>query len=224
LTVNEQAALLEEAKMKGVSIKTTAAVSVSAILVAMMIGAHYRTATAAEAGPTVFGVQLGEPLNVPECPKDASGHYALITTNRDSVCALRKNVIHKAWGSDDIDIEFPNNAAPDYVKLESFSVSLIDGAVESIAFATNGLSSQVSVLHALDEKFGKPSRLQREIVQNEFGAKFSRVNATWNRPGLRIELEGATHTDWGRVEISTARYKAAIRAWDAQQKATAPKM
>jgi hypothetical protein len=69
---------------------STAAVSVSAILVAMMIGAHYRTATAAEAGPTVFGVQLGEPLNVPECPKDASGHYALITTNRDSVCALER--------------------------------------------------------------------------------------------------------------------------------------
>jgi hypothetical protein len=107
----------------------------------------------------------------------------LITTNPDSVCALiKKNVIYNAWSSDEIDIEFPNNAAPDYVRLESFSISLIDGVVESIRFRHNGPGWQVSALHALDEKFGKPSRLQRETVQNGFDAKFSRVNATWNRP------------------------------------------
>ena len=71
---------------------------------------------------------------------------------RDSICALRKNVIHKAWGSDDIDLEFPNNATPDYVRLGDLSVSLLDGKVESIAFATNSRNSQASVLHALEEK------------------------------------------------------------------------
>jgi hypothetical protein len=213
-----------EGKMKSIQIKPTAAIAACAMIIALMMSAYDRAANSAEYGLTICGVRLGEPLDVPECPQDAAGHYALIMTNRDSICAPRKNVIHKAWGSDDIDLEFPNNSAPDYIRRGNFAVSLLEGKVESIAFATNGLSSQASVLHALEEKFGKPSRLRPEIVQNAFGAKYSRVNAIWNRPAVRIELEGATHTDWGRVEISTSRYEAAIRPWDAQQKAKSPKM
>ena len=188
--------------MKRIQIKPTAAIAARAMIIALILGAYDSAANSAEDGLNIFGVRLGEPLDVPECPQDATGNYTLIMTNRDSICALRKNVIHKAWGSDDIDLEFPNNAAPDYIRLGNLSVSLLDGKVESIAFATNGLSSQASVLHALEEKFGKPSRLRPEIVQNAFGAKYSRVNAMWNRPGVRIELDGTLPKKFRKLLVS----------------------
>lgn len=61
----------------------------------------------------------------------------------------------------------------------------------------------------LKAKYGKPSELHTERLQTVFGAKFIGYSARWKLPGVSVDFDGTSGgIYWGRVEISTVRYKA----------------
>lgn len=59
-------------------------------------------------------------------------------------------------------------------------VMIIEGKVAAIDMPTNGEFSQEADLQTLTAKFGPPRKLQRDVMQNGYGATFTRINAFWD--------------------------------------------
>jgi hypothetical protein len=181
------------------------------ILVLLFLCCFINYAVAADL--SVFGINIGKPLDLPDCEQD--GKMDLL--NIKSACVIGKNTIKKAWGTDDVSFAFPQEALPSYVKSLSMGLGaeLIDGNVESIAFGTNGESVQDDVFSDLKKKFGKPTSFRKVPLQNRFNVKVIGLEARWHKNGIYVEFNGIEDSiDWGRVEISTDKYLKVYKDWE----------
>jgi hypothetical protein len=91
----------------------------------------------------------------------------------------------------------------------------MDGKVERLSFATDGMHAQQAVLDALVRKFGKPRSTERRPMQNLMGAQFVSIVADWAADSYTVEFEGIEHSlDTGRVNVkSRAWHEAAQRSY-----------
>jgi hypothetical protein len=173
------------------------------------IGAAVLLQAAADAGPSspypsVFGIQMMAPINIPECrispvvlkhpeafTRDSFSDRYDYSTN--TLCYKR---IGARGGSTEIlanealNIAFPSNQEPQLAS--AVSAEIIDGRVQGVSFSTYGIAVQDLVLSSLEQKFGKPQNLTTTDKQNGFGAKFNVTNASWKLPNeISVTFEGA---------------------------------
>lgn len=161
----------------------------------------------------VFGLQLGSDLSLPECRKTSLDgthdfHYEIVNrlwcyqrTDPNAQTQILNEYIHIEVPFGDRTPVFPANEIIGYV---------LNGKLEGMTFRTLGVTSETDVLAKLRAKFGKPTTLATDEVQNLVGAKFESIYATWQFSNLIVELQGtAGRVDQGSVSIRTPLGKAA---------------
>lgn len=157
---------------------------------------------------SVFGIKIGEPFSIPDCePGDVIASKKL--------CAITSKSIKTAWGTTDIEISFPDKDKPDFLKALTLSVSILDGKVESVSFATNGNEYQNEVLKTLVAKYGKPKKLKKISVRNSFNTTYIKYSAVWSFAAFTVTFEGIDdELDWGNVEVSSNKYRKLLKEWE----------
>jgi hypothetical protein len=116
---------------------------------------------------------------------------------------------------EELAVDFVSTDAPSLVKGYMMSVKVIGGAVQSITFLTNGIQSQNSVLEQLKAKYGTPTSVTPEEVQNRLGAKFGKLRARWELGDIFVTFQGfAQSLDTGSVTVSTAIGDADMKSTD----------
>jgi hypothetical protein len=130
-------------------------------------------ALAAPAGPvpiSLYGVRLGAPLSLPECP----------LSEQQEMCYQRLDTLTPvSSGHHEVSVYFASGGMPSISSSRRFTVTLMDGAVEQITISTRGLSAQSEAMLQLSQKFGKPTLADVSKVQNNFGAQYEKVTAVW---------------------------------------------
>jgi hypothetical protein len=176
---------------------------------------------------TVFGVELGKPLTVAECPRSTNftTGYDHFLAKREGICAERKASYKTGWGATEINVYFPLAESPNFVKHGQFGVGTIEGNVENIVFSTSGLNMQDVVLEKLKEKYGSPTRLENFQVKNRMNATFQTFKATWIFSDFVVTFKGVTDTlDDGEVEASTLTYLRVYNSWLEKKQQSEPKL
>lgn len=154
--------------------------------------------------PEIFGLTIGQPMPYGECPEatEANGkprkrdkYWRWIYGGARSVgvpCFTRRG--KEGTGEPFNPIESVEISYPETLKIAGASnlgVMIVNGNVASIGMPTNGEWSQDADLATLSAKFGPPTKLDRDIMQNGFAAKFVRINATWDfGNGIQGQLLG----------------------------------
>ena len=145
---------------------------------------------------SLFGIQLGVELNIPECHKNEFGYdmYAHV------VCFERHDR-RATLANEVLSIEFPDDKNP---RLGFLEATVLDGRVERFSLKTVGLSSQNFVLSHLVEKYGKPELLRWPVVQNKLGKKFKTIDAIWLKPDLHVDFSSVKFDlNTGEVIVET---------------------
>jgi len=164
---------------------------------------------AAAASPqSVFGIQIGQPLAIPECKKtpriaslpDVDFGYEM---RQPVVChqAARVNA-GETWATETI--VFPLESMPTIARSGKMDAMIVDGKVIGFTIPTAGIESQEVVISLLTEKYGKPASVTRSSVQNSVGGSFQAISAIWATAGLAISFNAAPYRlDIGEVMIDT---------------------
>lgn len=180
------------------------------------------SSTAAAAEPiSIFGLQIGKPFAIPECPfKKVSktlSSYEFFTT---SVCFQRVRGVNGSeagkginLADDYVDIVWPRGSEPEIARAGSVSLAVVDGNIERVSFGTLGVVSQARDMKALTDKFGSPTSGGDSIAQNGYGVKVQVIRAEWKIDEVSIYYDSAASTfDSGSVRILSAKGAAAIQA------------
>lgn len=149
---------------------------------------------------SIFGFELGKPLVLPECPFKMAGSTKLYEDIVDATC-VENAQRYPGYKIPIRVITFGRKERPLIVYWNLLPLER-DGILVGVEFATRGLDTKQSVLDSLTEKFGEPSMIEREPVQNRMGAKFEAVYAKWRKPNLNVTYDSVLNRiDRGAVFI-----------------------
>lgn len=171
----------------------------------LMLGAQ-----SAFSADTVFGVPLGQPLVVPECPKSRADHYEFMP---DRLC-FQHRFLGAVTTTDtsqpySVILLFPHSEWPKVLRGRKPTLHIIAGNVEGISFETSGIDDQDEVLAALKAKYGEPLVLDPQTVQNRMGASFNVFTAAWATETITVSYAStAGRVDSGLVKIQTLKAEA----------------
>lgn len=153
-------------------------------------------ANAQQSPDTVFGLELGATLSIPECQLNKRTRVytpeAGACFRRDQVRDQRGRLVDAegALGDERLKIYFAYDSRPTIVADFNIRGTVRAGKLTSIGTRTGGVRTQAQDLAQLEDKYGKPTRLQPQSLQNAMGAKYEGVIAEWERPsGTLVRLE-----------------------------------
>ncbi|MCX7178198.1 MAG: hypothetical protein NTX56_05280, partial [Proteobacteria bacterium] len=111
----------------------------------------------------VFGIELGKPLSVKECPRRADSKDVYVFSGD-----LKEPCIQLGKGNTVLVFPLNKDTWPPLVSPNSGGVVLkiIDGNVESAEFNTFGPMAAPRDLELLQNKYGKPTSVENSTVQN----------------------------------------------------------
>lgn len=169
----------------------------------------------------VFGISLGQPLDLPECEKDQRMHdagytdYVLRSPFTKNPACYEKLIIERQAPDDCLPVmndrvwaKFPYQATPYWAV--DIGVSLVNGLVELVTIETPGHEAVAEVYASLISKYGKPTFKEEVEVQNLAGVKVKSVNATWKVDDVNVEFNGVLNKiNFGKVRIYTNVVKSA---------------
>jgi hypothetical protein len=160
------------------------------VFLLLVVGVLPRAASAT--GPvTILDLALGERFSVPAC-SGANGEY----DHRDKgrTCA---------WDAGPSSV-FPPicNIMPcaglkevwikngDFVIGCRLYAAVHNGTLDALAFVTKGLEDQERVMAILGEKFDAPTKFEKSVRQNQFGAQFLIYHAVWLKENVAVFFDG----------------------------------
>jgi hypothetical protein len=159
----------------------------------------------------ILGVELGARFLVPACNPGE-------TAFPSRVCFDGSLTSRRAWGADEYYVFIPSAGTPPYVRGE-LKVFVVGGSVESVQIGTWGIQAQGIALEALTKKYGAPARARQE-KQNALRSRFPTQFAEWEFGDFSVKLDGTTGSiDWGRIEVSTHRYRKLVGDYEKRQPA-----
>lgn len=172
------------------------------VLIAAALLATCTVSHAAELPRDILGLQLGGPLDLPECNLDKPAQglpppcwRGLLTSNGEQ--AIPRGRV-SLWFFD----------KPSWV--QDVDVSVVHGTIELVVLTTRGLDVQDEALAALIEKYGKPTEQSETPLQTMLGATFMGRDAVWNSSDVQVTFAGAaSEVSTGVVLVTSA----AGRAW-----------
>jgi hypothetical protein len=163
------------------------------MIIALFLAASPIAAAPSTTLPELFGLTIGRPMPFAECPeatqpngkpRKRGKYWQWIYDGAGSAGAPCFQRRVKKGSSEPFDpIESVEVEYPEALKIAGtgrLGVMMVNGKVAAVGMATSGESSQETNLATLTAKFGPPSMISREPMQNGFGAKFARVNAIWD--------------------------------------------
>lgn len=180
-------------------------------------------------GADFMGVELGTTFDMPECQFTGEGYGARYVFSFDqpvrpcwqhSILKGKPGGPLNKEGSFKIDFVTSDGKSPLGVSNDSTLV-VVDGRVEGVQASTSGYEHQDSLLRALQAKFGKPTSLSQESMENRMGASFTSHEAVWKTPTLEVKFSGmVSRIDFGYISVFTPKATAFIEAeYERKQKA-----
>lgn len=171
----------------------------------------------AQALPSVFGVQLGVPVTLPECPHlkgaapepDGRPAYAM---EKPVTCAELPFNLSRARIRE-VSIFFPFEAKPELSLVRMIGAYVPDDSDNVIAIdaATPGYTAAAYIIAQLTAKFGKPTTVDedREIYH---GVSIPTKHVIWKRVGFTVDYQSfADDISSGELLVSTDEYDRLIR-------------
>lgn len=155
----------------------------------------------------ILGVHVGAPLQIKECElkRNELGRSYSYEPYSTKPCFQQPGYEPKA--------DFVVDPHKAILSLEAktpppgvtgYDITVLNGSLEKVSIFTMGVRSQEELLAILQEKYGKPSDLQREPMQNRMGANFTRIIAIWDFTNLEVVLVGmGSKIDSGIITVST---------------------
>lgn len=141
---------------------------------------------------TIFGFELGKPLTLPECPIESlisePGHK-LYKTVVPVTCIQDAHPLD-GYGQPVREITFSLKDCPLIVKNWRAFPLEEEGNLIGFHFLTTGIASQDVVMQQLQKKYGKPTSIKKNAVQNGFGATFETINAQWQTGKVTVTFHG----------------------------------
>jgi hypothetical protein len=163
----------------------------------------------------VLGIELETRFLVPACNPGE-------TAFPSRPCLNDAATTRKAWGADEYFVFLPNAGTPPYVRGE-IRVAVVNGIVEAVQIGTWGIQAQGIALESLTKKYGAPTRARQE-KQNTLRSRFPLQFAEWDFRDFSVKFDGTTGSiDWGRIEVSTHRYRKLVGDYEKQQPVEARK-
>ncbi len=181
----------------------------------LLLPAAYLAAGAANAQalPTVFGVQLGTPVTLPECqhiegaPPGPDG-MPLYKTKQPATCVTRPRQLTRSPFRE-ADIFFPHDKTPELsvVDLIGTYLSKSSDNVIAIEAATPGYARADWIIAQLTAKFGKPIQVleSRRIIDD---VPVPAKHAVWRGKGFTVDYQSFAPSDAssGELLVSTDEY------------------
>lgn len=197
--------------------------SFSILTVALIITVFGVVSISAQANyMTSFGLKLGAPFNVPECPivqqtyVTGKRYENYATSKIESMCfqrdltpyfkkGLLKDSIKKPlpplFSNGKVNLIVPIESSPDYIA-GGATAFLIDGNFVGIEFYATGSfkTPNTALVSALTEKYGNPTKVTPIELQNDYGAKYTAYTYEWQLSSLSVFYDGYK----GTVSIETS--------------------
>jgi hypothetical protein len=175
--------------------------SMKYLLAAFIYCATACSATAQNNQMTMFGLEIGKPLDLPVC------QYTNATT---SVGIQQYTCVEPASepSQNRQRIHFGLKEIPPIVKGLPMTVQLVDGKLEALYFATPGIDSKARLLRIFTEKYGTPTTLTQATLKDADGAGYETFTAVWDTPALYVEYtptNGSVKEGVARIETQSAR-------------------
>jgi len=166
---------------------------------------------------TVFGIALGQPLALPECPKAGAGeHVAYTQLSRTSACYERLAVTATCPALQDewIHIHYPPLMLPFWVGSSGIDVRLIKSHVEALHIATTGVPAQRPAQESITEKYGTPvSTFIMDVPNPAGGGDLQSTYNSWSKDDIAIALRGIVdRIDYGEIDVVTKTGAAATES------------
>jgi hypothetical protein len=183
-------------------------------------------ARAANVDTKVFGMQLGEPISLPDC--GLWGMVAPAANCRMDQLAGMLSVVTEIAGlsadSEVVMIKLASDSCPQWMPDCTAAASVINGRLAGVVVQPPGPQVKEAVAKELMAKYGRPSLAhQRTITPLEAGSAFQVVDLEWNFPGLHVEYKVVDETvHVGTVRIETGTLYA--RRMANEQEAAKPKL
>lgn len=172
------------------------------------------TASAYAADLTVFGFELGKPLNLPECQFKMVSTAKLYDQTPAKTCTEDPTKID-TYAQPVRRIIFSRAEAPDIVKNWQMIALEAGGNLIGLEFFTIGAATQNLVYQTLIQQYGQPTRKNQSTVGNGFGASAQAVSASWATQKINVTFDGILdRLDSGRVLIDTPEATALRQQWD----------
>lgn len=144
---------------------------------------------------TVFGIHLGKPLGLNECPRGdvpiygTQKYHYVLSVDQNEVCYQVTD-----GGSKLLSFPLKKGMFPLLVKPGSMPLlTIIEGNVEGVDVETNGIELDEETFNVLVKKYGKPTRLITSEVKNLSGAQFPARDAYWKLDGLSVTYKTVTY-------------------------------
>lgn len=191
----------------------------------LLLPAAWMLVGATDSGPlpSVFGIQLGVPLSVPEC-QTMAGHPDWYDVSQPRTCFHKPVTLNDHYLPTN-EIDFADDATPLMVKYARIYAYVIDGKVAGIEFVTDGVDVQDYVLVELVKKFGPADGVNHSAAVGPFGRTVSVLDAKWSKGGYTVTFEGAgDKLNYGWVKVLTPPVIAANKAGDDAQAAKRPSL
>lgn len=180
-------------------------------------------------GADFMGVELGTKFDMPECQFTGEGYGARYAFSFDQpVKPCWRHSILKGKpggpldkeGSFKIDFVTSDGKSPLGVRSDP-TLIVVDGNVEGVQTSTSGYEHQDSLLRALESKFGKPTSLKAEAMENRMGASFTSHEAVWKTPVFEGNFSGMVSSiDYGHISVYTPKATAFVmEEYERKQKA-----
>lgn len=155
--------------------------------------------------PTVFGLQLGAPIALPECARSASDNYSI---EQSQDCEHKPGVEVPAMPERGI-VAFLPAKMPAILSSNWIFTTVLDGKLEGLDASTLKYTVAEGVVDELTRKFGAPTSRDTETISVE-GIPFPGLHVTWVRPGYTVEYHSVrrTNLDKGQLVIETDKARA----------------
>jgi hypothetical protein len=165
-------------------------------------------ARAAKVDTTALGMQLGEPLRMPDCPQVSLAtilNPLALNTNQDCrnssegldqlaevLTGVKSN---KVPGEGTETVQLSEDHCPSWVDGCTAYVTLHNNSIVFVGVYTKGRNVAKTVTNELIEKYGKPTRVVLGEVTPDVGNAFKISEPEWTLPGLRVEYEIVIRTE-----------------------------
>lgn len=186
-----------------------------------LAAALFATASPAVAQPwTVFGLELGKPVALPECKHTVlpDGRLSKYTYELDPAVICHEPDIQLSdapWrrGS----VNFPLKQSPLILHVNSGYTHIVDGKLEGLKLETLGYANANAIISELKAKFGEPT-WSGETTSTVSGVAVPAVEAEWELPELYVSyISIGPDIDYGALLIETPVMRAVRAAHEQQQ-------
>lgn len=180
------------------------AMRLTRLAVVVSIAAGATAALAQNNSDMAYGIQIGAPLQLAECPKLVAGSTAIYKgSNAPCIQEIFPKAAPGNFATGGM-IAFPPGQWPAQAAGGRIGVSIVAGNVAVLVVPTSGFNAQQRIYDDLVAKYGQPASRATIPMQNAIGARIEGIGATWHAGSVDVLFNGVIgKVDQGQLLIGT---------------------